>query len=251
MYDGTTTTLDTPVRLPSTPVGVVMFSVIEHVGAISGSSISIDQLTKLYTQPDGLPGKLAVGFQEGSASRLALFELLKQPGSTFQNRCPPPFGSAGCYESSYPEELEFLKKTPNTIGYMALNNVDGQHPAGYLEISVLNIGPVTPTLENVRDGAYKFTEVEHLYTSPQPSPLAKSFVEYLQQDLTSMSRKISRPTSSHAPARRRNYVNLATDCTVPHLRDGAEGRNSVRAPLGLPGPRPRAGNRDCRNLRVR
>ncbi len=211
MYDGTTSTLDKQEPLPAVPIGIVIFSVIAHVGAISAPSISTHQLIQLFTE-GGLPGKLGVGFQKGSASRLALFDLIQQPASTFPNACPPPSGSAGCYESSYANELTFMEATPNTIGYMAVDNAGG-HLVGYPNISVLSIGPYGPTPENVSDGSYDFTEVEHLYTSPQPSALAKAFIQYLQQSLT---RYVTQDKPSDFLACSSAPKRLVLQCPIPH-----------------------------------
>jgi len=75
MYDGATTTVDKPVPLTSVPVGLVIFSVVAHVGVIPGSNISLAELGMLFARPEGVPGEVAVGLQAGSATREALLGL--------------------------------------------------------------------------------------------------------------------------------------------------------------------------------
>jgi hypothetical protein len=73
--------------------------------------------------------------------------------------------------------------TPNAIGYIAVDGEADGHPAGYPNVSVISIDGAAPTPKNVQDGSYAFAAMEHLYASPQPSALAKSFLAYLPQYL--------------------------------------------------------------------
>ena len=194
MYDGVTT--DGPLLTPD-PVGVIIYSVVAHSGAIAGSNISVAHLKQLYTTPGGLPGKIGVGLQAGSANRRELLGLWggKEPGPNIPGSCPAPSGrpvsGATCTEYSYNAVLGFVNGTPNAIGYLAVDTeVDG-HPTDYpqttvnSQTSVISINGYRPTQENVHDGTYTFVAVEHLYLPPQPTALAKSFLAYLRQYLAS------------------------------------------------------------------
>ena len=190
MYDGATTTLDKPKPLTSVPVGVVIFSMVAHVGMIPGSNISLAELGLLFTQPGGVAGKVAVGLQAGSATRQALLGIFgMQPGSVTvsDTKCPSPSGHAvsypNCTAYSYTQAIGFVSGTPNAIGYVAVDGEDQGHPTGYPNVSVISINGAAPTPENVHEGSYYFVAAEHLYVSPQPSALAKSFLAYLPQYL--------------------------------------------------------------------
>ena len=187
MYDGVTTTLAK--LLTPHMVGVLIYSVVAHTGLIPGSNITVAELKQLFGQPGGVPGKVAVCLQAGSANRLALLGLFgeQERGPEIPGNCPAPSGHAvsyrSCTEYSYAGALGFANGTPNAIGYVAVDGeVDG-HPAGYPNVSVISIDGAAPTPENVQNGSYAFAAMEHLYASPQPSALAKSFLAYLPQYL--------------------------------------------------------------------
>jgi len=218
MYDGVTTLGK---RLTPDPVGMIVYSVVAYSGAVAGSNISVSpQLKQLYTQPGGLPGKIGVGLQAGSATRQALLGLWgeKEPGPPIPGSCPASPGQAvsgpTCTEYSNNALLGFVNRTPNAIGYLAVDTeVDG-HPTDYpqttvnWQTSVIRIDGYAPTAKNVHDGLYAFVAVEHLYLPPRPTALAKSFLAYLQQYLASHESPDFTPCSN-APAK------LAKQCPVP------------------------------------
>lgn len=218
MYDGVTTSAK---GLTPDPVGVLIYSVVAHTGAIPGSNISVAELKQLYTQPAGLPGKVGVSLQAGSANRQALLGLWneKEPGPVIPGNCPAPSGSAvsypRCTEDSYVAALGFVEGTPNAIGYAAIDaEVDG-HPTGYPQAStiysntsVLRINGAAPSPKNVRNGSYAFVTVEHLYLPPRPTALAQSFIAFLPRYLAS-NQSPDYTTCSNAPR------SLATECAAP------------------------------------
>jgi PBP superfamily domain len=219
MYDGATTTLGN--KLTSRPVGVLIYSIVAHTGAVSKSNITINSLEQLYTAQDGLSGKVGVSLQKGSANRLALLKLWggKAPHPQVPGPCPAPSGkdvpSPTCSESSYAGVYSFVNATPNAIGYVAVDHeVDGHPTAGYpdtstiyTKTSVMNIGGDEPSPGNIHDGSYPFVVVEHLYLPPQPTALAKSFLAYLSQYLTSY-KSPDFTTCSNAPP------SLAAECSA-------------------------------------
>jgi hypothetical protein len=219
MYDGLTSSAK---GLTAYPVGVLIYSVIAHTGAIPRSNISVAQLEQLYTKPGGWPGMVGVSLQSGSGTRQSLLALWgeKEPGPKIPGACPPPSGHPAsypsCSENSNAAALEFVNGTPNAIGYVA---VDGRpyegHPTGrpytdtiYMNTSVISIGGVSPTPENVRNGSYAFVAVEHLYLPPNPSQLAVDFLAYLSQYLKSYQSS-DYTTCSNVPRR------LAAECRPP------------------------------------
>ena len=180
MYNGETSSA--PFLTPD-PLGVLIFSVVAHTGLYPGSDISSSELKRLFLQ-GGEPGKIAVGRQAGTGTRITLLGFLQRPGPGPQvsgNNCPPPAGSAVCTEYSNMGLLSFVNETRNAIGYAEVDHESNGHPAGYLDASVLSINGIAPTPANVRDGSYNFATVANLYMPPHPSALAKSFYQYLLQ----------------------------------------------------------------------
>jgi ABC-type phosphate transport system substrate-binding protein len=180
MFNGQTSSA--PFLTPD-PLGVLIFSVVAHTGLYSGSDISSSELKRLFLQ-GGEPGKVAVGRQAGTGTRVTLLGFLRNQGPAPQvsgNGCPPPAGSAACTAFSNADLLGFVNGTRNAIGYAEVDQESNGHPAGYPDASVLSIDGVAPTPANVRNGSYDFATVATLYMPPHPSALAKSFYHYLLQ----------------------------------------------------------------------
>jgi ABC-type phosphate transport system substrate-binding protein len=180
MYNGETSIA--PFLTPY-PLGVLIFSMVAHTGLYPGSDISSSELKRLFLQ-GGEPGKVAVGRQAGTGTRITLLGLLGRQGPGPQvsgNSCPPPAGSAVCTEYSNMGLLSFVNETRNAIGYAEVDQESDGHPVGYPEASVLSINGIAPTSANVRNGSYNFATVANLYMPPHPSALAKSFYQYLLQ----------------------------------------------------------------------
>jgi ABC-type phosphate transport system substrate-binding protein len=180
MFNGETTSA--PFLTPD-PLGVLIFSVVAHTGLYPGSDISSSELKRLFLQA-GEPGKVAVGRQAGTGTRITLLGFLHSQGPAPKvsgNHCPPPAGSAACTEFSNSELLTFVNATRNAIGYAEVDRQSNGHPAGYPDASVLSIDGIAPTPANVRNGSYVFATVATLYMPPHPSALAKSFYKYLLQ----------------------------------------------------------------------
>ncbi len=180
MFNGETSSA--PFLTPD-PLGVLIFSVVAHTGLYPGSDISSSELKRLFLR-DGEPGKVAVGRQAGTGTRITLLRFLHNQGPAPQvsgNACPPPAGSAACTAYSNTELLSFVNETRNAIGYAEVDQESNGHPAGYPDASVLSIDGIAPTPANVRNGSYDFATVATLYMPPHPSALAKNFYHYLLQ----------------------------------------------------------------------
>jgi hypothetical protein len=181
-YDGTTTTAK---GLTPHPVGMIIYSVVAHTGLIPGPDITVAKLKQLFGQPACVPDRVTVSLQAGSANRVALLRLFgEQPSdSSTPEACSPPSGHDTA--NSYEQALTIVNGTPNAIGYVAVDGVvDGNlevdgHTTDSPNVSVVSIGGVAPTPENVHNGSYHFAAAENLYTVPHPSLLAQSFLAYL------------------------------------------------------------------------
>jgi len=186
MYDGTTTLAK---GMTAHPIGMFIYSVIAHTGLYAGSDITLGALKQLFDEPGCVAGKLAVGFQGGSATRLELLKLLNNvlPDPNPPGACPAPFGHAA--EDTYEGALGVVSAKSYAIGYLAVDGVvDGLLKiAGHLtsapNVSVLTIDGVAPTPQNVQNGSYHFAAVENLYTIPGPAPLAQDFLAFLPRYL--------------------------------------------------------------------
>jgi hypothetical protein len=99
MYNGVTSIA--PFLTPD-PLGVLIFSVVAHTGLYSRSDITSSELKRLFLR-GGEPGKLAVGRQAGTGTRITLLEFLQGQGpgpKVSGNSCPPPAGSAVCTDTA-------------------------------------------------------------------------------------------------------------------------------------------------------
>jgi phosphate transport system substrate-binding protein len=179
MYDGTTSLA---AGLQAHPAGVLIYSVIAHNGLFPGSKVTSAQLAKIFISHSA-PGKVVVGRLKGSGSRLTFLKKVLQADSKLvppdARTCPAPSGSAssltGCTVGSTAKMLDFVNNTPNAIGYAeALGSFQG-----FPQVSVLWIDNTQPSRANVLNRSYKYWTVEHLYTGPQPTPLATDFLNYL------------------------------------------------------------------------
>jgi ABC-type phosphate transport system substrate-binding protein len=180
MFNGETSSA--PFLTPD-PLGVLIFAVVAHTGLYPGSDISSSELKRLFLQ-GGEPGKISVGRQAGTGTRITLLGFLhsQTPGPQVSaNSCPPPARSAACTEFSNMGLLGFVNETRNAIGYAEVDQESNGHPAGYPDASVLSVNGIAPTPANVRNGSYNFATVATLYMPPHPSALAKSFYQYLLQ----------------------------------------------------------------------
>jgi ABC-type phosphate transport system substrate-binding protein len=180
MFNGETSSA--PFLTPD-PLGVLIFSVVAHTGLYPGSNITSSELKRLFLQ-GGEPGKVAVGRQAGTGTRITLLRFLQRQGPgprVSGNSCPPPAGSAACTEHSNMRLLGFVNETRNAIGYAEVDQESNGHPAAYPDTSVLSIDGIAPTPANVRNGSYDFATVATLYMPPHPSALAKNFYKYLLQ----------------------------------------------------------------------
>ena len=192
MYDGLPPAADTT-GLSSHPIGALIFSVVAHTGLIPASNITSDELRKIFVKP-GEQGIVAVGPGAGSGSREAFITKVlgldplqpdTQPGKA---SCPAPAGIGvsftSCTENSSTALLKFVDGTPNAIGYAEVTQAQIDYP----QVSVISIGNVRPTRENVLNGSYKFWVVEHLYTATRSTTLTNDFLDFLSPYLESYPR---------------------------------------------------------------
>jgi serine/threonine protein kinase/ABC-type phosphate transport system substrate-binding protein len=184
MYDGLPSAAYTAGLSPHA-VGVLIFSVVAHTGLFPTLNITTEQLQKIFVKP-GEQGVVAVGRRAGSGSRLAF--IMKVLGldpdaadvTPDRGNCPKPTGRIfsfnNCTEDSTGHLLAFVNSTPNAIGYADLYRPLAD---SYPQVSVIAIGNVLPTPDNVRNGSYSFWTVEHLFTATHPSMLTSDFLDFL------------------------------------------------------------------------
>ncbi len=161
MYDGATTLGP---ELAPHPLGVLIYAVVAHKGLFPGSKITRSQLVSIFAY-HGDPSKVVVGRKPGSASFFTKFLHAKS-------------GPVDVTENDSAGVIDFVSKTPNAIGYAVALQANPQ-------VSLLWIDNVQPSKMNVLNGSYKFWTVEHLYTAPQPTALARDFLDYLPRYIES------------------------------------------------------------------
>ena len=182
IYDGTTTLAK---GMTPHPVGIYIYSVVAHTNLYADSDITRGELKQLYDEPGCVVGKLAVGLQDGSATRRNLLEWLKKvppdPNPPADCENPPTSETENTYEAA----LGVVSEDPDAIAYMAVDKVTGKtlEIAGHLiknqNVSVLTIDGALPNAEDVENESYHFLAVENLYTVPHPSQLAQDFLAFL------------------------------------------------------------------------
>jgi ABC-type phosphate transport system substrate-binding protein len=188
MYDGTYQQAG-PAVLVSHAEGVLFFSIIANSEGFHASNITTGDLNKLFVQPDGKPGMVAVERQQGSGGRKALFtSVFNEPGqegpdSRYCSTTPSgkPVLLPRCTVNSSKELLTFVNGTPNAIGYTNIY----ESLATYPNISVIKINGFAPTTGNARNGSYPFWSVEQLYTVAHPAALTQDFLTFLSAYLKS------------------------------------------------------------------
>lgn len=183
MYDGLPSATAASGLSPY-PMGVLIYSTVEHKGLIPGANVTIGELRKIFISP-GEKGKVAVGRRGGSGSRQSFVQnvLGINPGPPAKGNCPPPTGSSfsftSCTEDSTTDMLNFIDGTPDAIGYADLYRPISTYP----DAAVVEINGAAPTPRDIRNGSYKFWTVEHLYASAQPTALVKAFLNFLPRFL--------------------------------------------------------------------
>lgn len=70
--------------------------------------------------------------------------------------------------------IQSVSQNPGAIGYVALPYLLNNDSVG-----VVSIDGVEPTLENTYNGKYSVWGYEHIYTSKDPKPAVKAFIEYI------------------------------------------------------------------------
>lgn len=73
--------------------------------------------------------------------------------------------------------IQSVAQNPGAIGYVALPYLINDSTVGSIAID-----GVAPTLENTYNGTYSVWGYEHIYTSKDPKPAVKSFIDYILSD---------------------------------------------------------------------
>jgi ABC-type phosphate transport system substrate-binding protein len=177
MYDGTSTDAT---GLTGHPVGALIYSIVAYTGLFPTLNTSTERLRRIFISP-GEQGIVAVGRRAGSGSRQAFDTAIlgSNPGAPSTRNCPKPNGRpasfTSCTEDSTEDLLNFINGTPNAIGYAQISGSSNNYP----NVSVLSIDNAAPTRDNVANGSYRYWIIEHLYASPNPTALARDFLDFL------------------------------------------------------------------------
>ncbi|QBD80018.1 phosphate ABC transporter substrate-binding protein [Ktedonosporobacter rubrisoli] len=83
--------------------------------------------------------------------------------------------------------IQTVSQTAGAIGYAALGDAEKASSS----LAILKIDGQEPTAANVTSNAYKFWNIEHMYTKGQPSGLAQAFLDYMvSSDATTIAESL-------------------------------------------------------------
>jgi phosphate transport system substrate-binding protein len=108
----------------------------------------------------------AVTREEGSGTRGAFEELIMHG---------TPISDACLVQDSNGAIREIIANTPQAIGYISAGLVNER-------VKALSIDSIAPTIENYKNGRYKFLRPFLLLTLEKPQGVVKSFIDYLLSD---------------------------------------------------------------------
>ena len=152
-------------------IGARAVAIVVHVGN-SVDSLTREQLETVFS------GKAltwrAVG---GEWAQIQRYGLLSSDPLTkcFEERFPPAAHSQITRKKTSAEVLAAIPNDPGAVAYVdaaAASTGGGQ-------AKTLSIGGVAPDVQSIKDGTYPFAEVLVFYVSPNASPRAKEFAQFI------------------------------------------------------------------------
>ena len=138
------------------------------------TSLTTDEVRRIYS------GDIA-NWKDLGGPDMEIFAIGRRPGSgtrdTFNEiimgsrEAETPGVSYDCGESS---EVKFsTRKSDNAIGYMGYSFVMSG------DTKVVSLDGISPTIENIKSGAYPLARKLYFVTLGEPTPGAKAFIDYI------------------------------------------------------------------------
>jgi phosphate transport system substrate-binding protein len=158
-------------------VAVVIFGVIVNSKA-GVTNLTTAQLQGIYThtytnwnQVGGANLPIVVVSRPASSGTRATFDQF------VLGKTETVTGPSSLVSDSTGTVVQEVGQTDGAIGYAAT----GQVPSGGTA-QVISIDGQAPTASNVESNAYKFWNIEHMYTKGQPTQLEQALIDYMSSD---------------------------------------------------------------------
>ena len=158
-------------------VAVVIFVMIVNPDVTGVTDIKTSDLVGIYT------GKITNWKQIGGPDKT--ITVVSRPATSGTRATFKKYILGGLSESPAKAQnltvdstgtvIQTVEQTAGSIGYVTLGGAD----AAGSSLVVLKIDGQDPTPANVATNAYKFWNIEHMYTKGQPSGLAQAFLNYM------------------------------------------------------------------------
>jgi phosphate transport system substrate-binding protein len=155
-------------------VAVVVFAVIVNKGVIV-TNLTTAQIKQIYSgqvtnwkQVGGANLPIVVVSRPASSGTRATFQKYVLGGPETIS------GPASLTTDSTGTVVTNVAQTPGAVGYAATG------PAMLNSgVTLLSLDGSAPTTDNAKTNAYKFWNIEHMYTKGQPKPLAQALIDYM------------------------------------------------------------------------
>jgi len=155
-------------------VSVVIFTLMVNSKVTGVKSLTTDQLKGIYS------GKIKNWSEVGGPSMPIV--VVSRPTSsgtraTFQKyvlgTVETITGPTNLTTDSTGTVVKNVQQTDGAIGYAASG------PAKKSGLTILNIDGQAPTPDTIKSNAYKFWNIEHMYTKGKPKDLAQALIDYM------------------------------------------------------------------------
>jgi phosphate transport system substrate-binding protein len=155
-------------------VAVVIFTLMINSKVTGVTSLTTDQLKGIYS------GKIKNWSEVGGPS-LPIIVVSRPTSSgtraTFQKyvlgTVETITGPSNLTTDSTGTVVKNVQQTAGAIGYASSG------PAKKSGLTILNIDSQAPTPDNIKTNAYKFWNIEHMYTKGKPKDLAQALIDYM------------------------------------------------------------------------
>jgi phosphate transport system substrate-binding protein len=155
-------------------VAVVVFAVIVNKG-VTVTNLTTAQIKQIYSgqvtnwkQVGGANLPIVVVSRPASSGTRATFQKYVLGGPETIS------GPASLTTDSTGTVVTNVAQTPGAVGYAATG------PAMLNSgVTLLSLDGSAPTTDNAKTNAYKFWNIEHMYTKGQPKPLAQALIDYM------------------------------------------------------------------------
>ncbi|GHO44164.1 phosphate ABC transporter substrate-binding protein [Ktedonospora formicarum] len=162
-------------------VAIVIFTMIVSPD-VTAKDLTTANLIDIYTgkitnwkEVGGADEPIVVVSRPTSSGTRATFKKF-----VLDNKNESPAKSTNLTEDSTGTVVQTIQQTKGAIGYAALSASQTAADAG--KVKILTIDGKEANADNVKTNAYKFWNIEHMYTKGEAKDLAKAFLDYMFSD---------------------------------------------------------------------